>query len=299
MFRKIFFILFLSFFANKIFSADLNVHSIELLEVFKDAYPDLSFSAIYDNVKKDYLVLVHFPEMESYESIEFYWAGGRFLTEEAVTRRDFYTPILYYYPDTFEDPEKMSAEEIEKLKKDSLAESDENAGGSAMFFFDYLYDSFSKAKIESHIKEISFCGKKMKIHERLIEKAKIIEKKILESAKTDDEVQSFLDTLTVDAYFWRVIKGTDRKSFHSLGIAIDVLPKNLHGKQTYWAWARDKFGEKWIDLPFSQRWFPAKKVIEIFESEGFIWGGKWAIWDTMHFEYRPELLLFKEKYVQH
>ena len=54
--KKIFFILFLSFFANKIFSADLNVHSIELLEFFKKAYPDLSFSAIYDNVKKDYLV---------------------------------------------------------------------------------------------------------------------------------------------------------------------------------------------------------------------------------------------------
>ncbi|NUM57423.1 MAG: M15 family metallopeptidase, partial [Bdellovibrionaceae bacterium] len=26
-----------------------------------------------------------------------------------------------------------------------------------------------------------------------------------------------------------------------------------------------------------------------FESEGFIWGGKWNHYDTMHFEYRPEL----------
>ena len=24
-------------------------------------------------------------------------------------------------------------------------------------------------------------------------------------------------------------------------------------------------------------------------SEGFIWGGYWAIWDNMHFEYHPEL----------
>jgi hypothetical protein len=27
------------------------------------------------------------------------------------------------------------------------------------------------------------------------------------------------------------------------------------------------------------------------EEEGFIWGGKWPMYDTMHFEYRPELIL--------
>src|SRR5690242_16362928 len=27
-----------------------------------------------------------------------------------------------------------------------------------------------------------------------------------------------------------------------------------------------------------------------FEQHGFIWGGRWAHYDTMHFEYRPELL---------
>ena len=26
------------------------------------------------------------------------------------------------------------------------------------------------------------------------------------------------------------------------------------------------------------------------EAEGFIWGGRWYHYDTMHFEYRPELL---------
>jgi hypothetical protein len=25
------------------------------------------------------------------------------------------------------------------------------------------------------------------------------------------------------------------------------------------------------------------------ESAGFIWGGKWLIWDNMHFSYRSEL----------
>jgi D-alanyl-D-alanine carboxypeptidase-like protein len=33
------------------------------------------------------------------------------------------------------------------------------------------------------------------------------------------------------------------------------------------------------------------EIIRIFESHGFIWGGKWYHYDTMHFEYRPELLI--------
>jgi len=30
--------------------------------------------------------------------------------------------------------------------------------------------------------------------------------------------------------------------------------------------------------------------VAVFERHGFIWGGKWFHYDTMHFEYRPELL---------
>jgi hypothetical protein len=30
-------------------------------------------------------------------------------------------------------------------------------------------------------------------------------------------------------------------------------------------------------------------VIRAFENEGFTWGGKWALYDNMHFEFRPEL----------
>jgi len=34
----------------------------------------------------------------------------------------------------------------------------------------------------------------------------------------------------------------------------------------------------------------AAEVIQAFERHGFIWGGRWYHYDTMHFEYRPELL---------
>jgi hypothetical protein len=33
------------------------------------------------------------------------------------------------------------------------------------------------------------------------------------------------------------------------------------------------------------------QIVKIFESKGFVWGGKWWHYDSIHFEYRPELTL--------
>ncbi len=85
----------------------------------------------------------------------------------------------------------------------------------------------------------------------------------------------------VGTFCWRTIAGTQRLSMHSLAIAVDVNP----GRNPYWRHHRrpsDKLSRR--------SRFP-KEVIEAFEAEGFIWGGKWAEYDLMHFEYRPELLI--------
>ena len=42
------------------------------------------------------------------------------------------------------------------------------------------------------------------------------------------------------------------------------------------------------DAPYVDR-IPTE-IVAVFERHGFIWGGRWAHYDTMHFEYRPELL---------
>lgn len=82
-------------------------------------------------------------------------------------------------------------------------------------------------------------------------------------------------------YEYRVIKDTDRLSMHSFGIAIDLAP----AKTQYWkgeaASETAKIGYK-NTMPLS--------IVSIFEKHGFIWGGRWYHYDTMHFEYRPELL---------
>lgn len=80
-------------------------------------------------------------------------------------------------------------------------------------------------------------------------------------------------------FAWRAIAGTDRLSMHSFGVAIDVN----HKRNTYWQWYK---GNDPLGLRTA---FPAQ-VVEVFERHGFIWGGKWAEFDIMHFEYRPELI---------
>jgi hypothetical protein len=55
----------------------------------------------------------------------------------------------------------------------------------------------------------------------------------------------------------------------------------------YWQWDAKSTKEN-IKLNFRNK-IPLK-LVKIFEKYGFIWGGNWYHYDTMHFEYRPELL---------
>ena len=79
----------------------------------------------------------------------------------------------------------------------------------------------------------------------------------------------------------RVIEGTKRLSAHGSATAIDIAQQHAN----YWRWAKpDSKGR----YPY-QNQIPAE-IVAIFEKHGFIWGGRWYHYDTMHFEYRPELL---------
>jgi len=51
----------------------------------------------------------------------------------------------------------------------------------------------------------------------------------------------------------------------------------------YWRWQRPPAPLRWRNqIP--------QAIVDAFEAEGFVWGGRWFHYDTMHFEYRPELL---------
>jgi len=80
-------------------------------------------------------------------------------------------------------------------------------------------------------------------------------------------------------YACRAVADTGGPSPHGYGIAIDL---NL-AFSDYWYW-RAEDGR----IRYRNR-MPAE-IVAIFEKHGFIWGGKWYHYDTMHFEFRPELL---------
>jgi hypothetical protein len=79
-------------------------------------------------------------------------------------------------------------------------------------------------------------------------------------------------------YVCRPIAGTQSPSAHSFGIAIDLSTAYAD----YWRWSPGGISAYQNKIP--------PDIVRIFEAHGFIWGGRWQHFDTMHFEYRPELL---------
>jgi len=80
-------------------------------------------------------------------------------------------------------------------------------------------------------------------------------------------------------YNCRTVADTGEPSPHGYGIAIDLNT----AFSDYWYWQPD-------DDPIRYRNRMPAEIVAIFEKHGFIWGGKWYHFDTMHFEFRPELL---------
>lgn len=83
-------------------------------------------------------------------------------------------------------------------------------------------------------------------------------------------------------FYWRKVRGANRQSAHSYGIAIDINTTYSN----YWLWSNPNSTET-DKLKYENR-IPMD-IVRVFEKYGFIWGGRWYHYDTMHFEYRPEL----------
>ena len=158
---------------------------------------------------------------------------------------------------------------------------------SAPFLVNAIFDTETRGSTEDHLVTVAFPNnKRVSVHEYIAPHLEKIVQQILKLAETDSEVAAFANTLgQTDGYAWREIRDTSGRSYHSFGLSVDLLPVGWGQKIVYWNWRKDVVGDDWVITPLSRRWMPPDVVVELFEQAGFIWGGKWAVWDNMHFEF--------------
>jgi len=130
---------------------------------------------------------------------------------------------------------------------------------------------FAATYPKNDLVQIDFAGQNIRVHRKVAEAFSRVAKRLEPGRRKYADFLRPLGGTISD----RKIAGTNRTSTHAYGIAIDLNPARAH----YWRWSAGRWQNK---IPQS--------LVDAFEAEGFIWGGRWAHFDTMHFEYRPELL---------
>ena len=145
-------------------------------------------------------------------------------------------------------------------------------------FFRAMYGSSAK-QVSNRLRNVDWFGQKIPmttvngVNDRLAAVAEELGR--LPDAKS---MRKYL-TPSAGSFVWRVIAGTQVHSAHSFGIAIDINTTY----SDYWRW------DGASKIPTYRNRIPCE-IANVFERQGFIWGAKWYHYDTMHFEYRPELL---------
>ncbi len=151
-------------------------------------------------------------------------------------------------------------------------------------FFDKMYGDCRAGDVTKSLVEIVWLPKKS--GQRLqVTSINGVARKLEAISRILDQLPSRFDRYLAPAagtYNCRTIAGTERTSAHGHGIAIDIAIKHAG----YWRWSKPLAGGMYA----YQNEIP-REIIDVFEAHGFIWGGRWYHYDTMHFEYRPELFV--------
>lgn len=147
-------------------------------------------------------------------------------------------------------------------------------------FFYKMYGASNK-EVESKLTNVNWFGTTMRV--TTINGVDTQLRKVAAELANHPSLKAYLTN--GGSFNWRPIKNTTRLSPHSFGIAIDVGV----AYSDYWLWSYAKASET-TKIEYTNR-IPLE-IVTIFQKHGFIWGGNWYHYDTMHFEYRPEIIAY-------
>jgi hypothetical protein len=222
----------------------------------------------------------------------YYWAEGRLLPEPIRRRWDEYVAIRFYRYSLGPWTMPYVPPELESRFRDYTANRDNDTRVRFNTFLDSLYGVFSRAQANALMEPVSFFNMRTHVHPDVVEPLQRVEERIRVAMLDDQMTRAFIrDLAGIHGYNWRVIAGTLRRSYHSYGMAVDLVPRQYNGGWAYWRWAADSGVEAWWRITERDRWMVPQTIIDAFEAEGFVWGGKWMFFDNVHFEYRPEVIL--------
>lgn len=140
----------------------------------------------------------------------------------------------------------------------------------------------NRGEVAKNCARVNFLGERVPFNARhgAAEALARVSARLEPQVASNPELKSYIFPLGGTSH-WRVINGSTRLSAHSFAIAIDL---NVE-KGLYWGLEPCKESAK---LRRVRQNYP-QAIVDAFEAEGFIWGGKWSAFDFMHFEYRPEM----------
>ena len=141
-----------------------------------------------------------------------------------------------------------------------------------------MYGRSSK-KVRKNLVDVAWFGQTVKFT-RVNGANRQLEKVAAEIAEKYPELKEYMKSS--GTFYWRKVRGAKRQSAHSYGIAIDINTEY----SDYWQWKCPKASET-QRIAYANR-IPLE-IVAVFEKFGFVWGGRWYHYDTMHFEYRPEI----------
>lgn len=144
-----------------------------------------------------------------------------------------------------------------------------------LFFATY---GSTEKEVKSKLSKVRFFGERYTFHEKAAPALERVVENLKVQLEENPKLLPFLKDIG-GTFKWRNIARSQTLSTHAFGIAIDL---NVE-RGFYWRWTQPRYPIRWKNkVP--------QAIVDAFEAEGFIWGGRWLHYDTMHFEYRPELL---------